>query len=205
MHALFFEGRPKIEESDVHDGANSDDDLIIEVALTALPERIELEESIETTLQDEMLVDSKGYLRIRKTYPRGNLTKFNITLVTHDFEDDRFGGLTTLRERELNALCADVEIDVTRSGRSITNKSKREALHSKARAEGIPLGRRELSLTVKDDLWKTIDSLLPEFELFETDTRLGVGETTFQSKFRPVVKAAACMHACISLGLRVRT
>ena len=54
---LFFESKPKIEDSDVYDGANSDDDIVIEVAFTSLPEKIELEEGIETTLQDEMLVD----------------------------------------------------------------------------------------------------------------------------------------------------
>lgn len=187
---LFFQSRPKIEESDVHDSANSDDNVAIEVAFTSLPEKIELEEGIETTLQDEMLVDADSYLRIRKTYPRSNLSNFSITLITHDFEEDRFAGLATLKERELNERCTSVGIDVTRAGRSITNKSKREALRIKAREEGIQLGRRELSLTTKDDLWKMIDSLLPEFELFETDTRLGVGETTFQSKFRPIVKTA---------------
>jgi len=36
-----------------------------------------------------------------------------------------------------------------------------------------------------------IVSHLPEFVLFETDTRLGVGETKFQSQFRPIIKTAA--------------
>lgn len=187
---LFFESRPKIQESDVHDGANPAADVVIEVAFTALPEKIELEESVETTLQDEMLVDADGYLRIRKTYPRSSLTKFGITLIVHDFEDDRFAGLAALKEKDLNERCSSVGIDVTKSGRGITNKSKREALRVKAREEGAQLGRRELSLTTKNDLWKRIVFLLPEFLLFETDTRLGVGETTFQSQFRPIIKTA---------------
>lgn len=188
---LFFEGTPKIEEDDVHDGAGPDEDVVIELAFSSLPEKTELEEGIETTLQDEMLVDTDGHLRLRKIYPRSNLKKFEVTLITEDFTDDRFAGLAALNEKSLNEYCASVGIEVTRSGRGITNKSKREALRAKAREEGVQLGRRELSLTTKDELWKRIGSLLPEFELFETDTRLGVGETTFQSKFRPIVKAAA--------------
>jgi len=190
---LFFESRPKIEESDVHDGANLADDVMIEVAFTSLPEKIELEEGVETTLQDEMLVDADGHLRIRKTYPRSNLTKLNITLITHDFEDDRFAGLAALKEKELNERCTSVGIDVTKSGRGVTNKSKREALRTEAMIieQGVQLGKLELSLSTKDDLWKRIASLLPEFVLFQTDTRLGVGETTFQSQFRPIIKAAA--------------
>lgn len=184
-------GKPKIEESDVYDGASPSDDVMIEVAFTSLPEKIELEEGIETTLQDEMLVDADAHLRVRKTYPRGDLTKFGITLITYDYVDDRFAGLTALKERELNERYVSLGIDVTRSGRGITNKGKREALRAKAREEGVLLGRRELLLAARDDLWKRVEALLPEFVLFETDTRLGVGETTFQSQFRPVIKTAA--------------
>ena len=188
---LFLEDRPKIEDRDVHDGANPTDDVVVEVAFTSLPEKIKLEQDIETSLQDEMLVDPNDYLRIRKTYPRNNLTKFNIALIVHDFMDDRFAELTALKEKELNERCKSVGIDVTKAGRSITNKSKRQTLREKAEEEGVTLGRRKLLLNAKDDLWKRIVSVLPEFELFESDTRLGIGETTFQSQFRPIVKAAA--------------
>ena len=79
---LFFQERPKIDESDVYDGANPDDDVIVEVAFTSLPDAIELEDGIETTFQEEMLLDVNAHLRIRKTYPRGNLSKFRVLLIT---------------------------------------------------------------------------------------------------------------------------
>lgn len=186
---LFFEGR-KVEQDDVHDGAAPTDDLVVEVAFTSLPEKIELENDVETTLQDEMLLDANGLLRIRKTYPRDNLTKSSIALITQDFEDDHFTGLAALKEKDLNDRCTSVEIEVTRSGRGITNKGKRESLRAKARDGSIGFIKRELSLTTKDELWKKIALLLPEFVLFETDTKLGVGETTFQSQFRLIVKTA---------------
>jgi len=187
---VFFEGQ-KIEEGDVYSGASSTDDVVIEVAFTSLPVKIELEDGVETTLQEEMLLDASGHLRIRKVYPRGSLTKFNISLVTQDFEDDRFAGLPILKEKDLNELCSSVGIEVTRSGRGVTNKGKREALRARAQDEGIQLVERELTLTTKDELWKRISSFLPEFVLFETDTKLGIGETSFQSQFRPIVKTAA--------------
>lgn len=101
-----------------------------------------------------------------------------------------FKGLATTNEQELNTRCATEGIPVTTAGRGVTNKSKREALRAKAETENIQHGTYALSLTTKDKLWKLIDSILPKFELFQTDTRLGVGETTFQSKFRPVVNKA---------------
>ncbi|MFZ5822690.1 MAG: ATP-dependent nuclease [Chloroflexota bacterium] len=187
---LFFEGR-KIEEEDVHNGASSTDNVVLEVTFTSLPDKIELEEGVETTFQEEMLVDKDGNLRIRKIYPRGNLAKYSICLITKDFEDDRFAALPILKEAELNQRCEAIGIEATRSGRGVTNKGKREALKARGLKEGIQLIDRETMLTTKDDLWKTIASLLPEFLLFETDTKLGVGETTFQSQFRPIIKTAA--------------
>ena len=188
---LFFEERPKIESSDVHDNAAPEGDIVIEVSFTSLPQNIELEKGVATTLQDEMLVDDNGHLRIRKTYPRDSLTKFKITLITRDFEDDRFAGLATIKEDKLNKLCESLDIDVSKSGRGIKNLDKRKALRAKAEEEGIQLCVRESALVQKDDLWKKIASYLPAFELFETDTKLGVGETTFQSQFRPIISASA--------------
>lgn len=194
---LFFLQSAKIDESDVHDNTGPEDNVVIEVAFTSLPENIELEEGIETTLQEEMLLDNNGHLRIRKIYPRNNLTKYSITLITEDFEGDRYSGLAALKANKLNERCTSVGIEARISGRGITNKSKREALRIRAGEEGIRIMNRELSLTTKDDLWKNITFLLPEFELFESDTRLGVGETTFQSQFRPIVKTAAEQHDVI--------
>jgi len=187
---VFFAEKPTIDESDVHSGSDTGANIMIEVAFNSLPEKIELEEGVETTLQEEMLVDEDGHLRIRKVYPRDNLTKFDIFLISKDFNDDRFAGLASLKEKDLNERCKGLNIDVTKSGRGITNKSKRESVREKARESGIQTGRMELKLSAKDDLWKIISSFLPEFVLFEADTRLGVDETSFQSQFKPIIKSA---------------
>jgi putative ATP-dependent endonuclease of OLD family len=187
---IFFEDKPKIDENDVHSGSDAGTNIIVEVAFNSLPERVELEAGVETTLQEEMLVDGGGHLRIHKNYLRDNLTKFEIVLVTRDFIDNRFSGLLALKEKELNERCIGMGIDVTKSGRGITNKSKRGALREKARELGIQVESIDIKLSPKDDLWKAISALLPEFVLFEVDTRLGVDEVSFQSQFKPVIKSA---------------
>ena len=188
---IFFKSKGKPEVSDVCTNTGQEDDVIIEVAFNLLPVTIEIEDGIQTNFQEEMLVDSDGYLRIRKKYPRDNLGKYTITLITQDFQDPRFAGLASLNEKELNSRCNDAEIPATLAGRGVTNKGKREQIRAKAKEEHITWGDSELPLTQTHKLWKKIESLLPKFELFETDTRLGVEETTFQSKFRPVVNKAA--------------
>lgn len=188
---LFFEKKPKIDPTDVHDKAPPKEGVIIEIAFTSLPEKIEIEEGIETTLRDEMLLDENGYLRMRKIYPRDALRNFGMSLVTQDFQGNLFAGLANLKEIELNRRCRDVDIDVTKAGRGITNKSKREALRAKAEERGIEVGEYELKLSPKDELWKCVESLLPDFDLFESETKTDVSETSFQSPFRPIIKTAA--------------
>lgn len=188
---LFFEDKPKIESEDVHDGAAPDEDVIIEIAFTSLPETIQIEEGVETTLREERLLDQSGKLRIRKTYPRTDPTKVKISLITWDFQNDSFAGLANLKESELNKRCQQVGIDVTKAGRGITNKGKREELRAKAEEKGISVGEYELTITPKDDLWKYINSFLPDLQLFESETKTDVGETSFQSPFRPIIKMAA--------------
>lgn len=186
----FLDDKVKMQPRDIYDRAE-EDEVIIEVAFKSFPEVIELEEGVPTTLKEEMLLDNDGVLRIRKIYPRYNLDKYTIILVTNDYKDDQFAGLSVLKEKDLNIRCTTIGIEVTKSGRSITNKSKRELLRDRASELGIPIGLRELPVSTKDDLWKRLVSFFPDFVLFESDTRLGVGETTFQSKFRPIVTAAA--------------
>lgn len=134
---VFFAEKPTIDENDVHDRAGPDENIIIELAFYSLPGKIELEPGVETTLQKEMLVDGDGHLRIRKVFPRNNLAKYEIVLITQDFGDEGFAGLALSKEKELNERCDSLKIDITKSGRGITNKSKREALREKARENGI--------------------------------------------------------------------
>ena len=89
---LFFD-ELKIDESDVFDGAASDADVVVEVALRDLPETVELEPGVATSLSEERLTDADGYLRIRKTFPRSKLSKPTLTLVVRDFDDDALAAI----------------------------------------------------------------------------------------------------------------
>jgi putative ATP-dependent endonuclease of OLD family len=195
---LFF-GRSKLEADDVYDRATAEDEVVMEVALTALPDHLKLEESATTTFLDERLLDASGHLRIRKTFPcHGPLDKPSVALVTYDFADVRFAGLTPLRDKELNERCTEAGIALSENGHRRTAAEKRAALRAVATAQGVPLAEWLLPLKPRDDLWATLEALLPKYEMFETDTRLGVGETSFQSQFRPIVREAADAPAVVA-------
>ncbi|MGY5882004.1 MAG: ATP-binding protein [Candidatus Thorarchaeota archaeon] len=184
---IFFENS-KISESNVCLASHEDVDTIIEVAFDELPEEIQLEDNIPTNFQEEKLVDENGLLRIKKVYPRNNLGKPQTILVTHDFEEDLYAGLSIIKEQELNKRCENLSIDVSRSGAGITNKSKREALRDHAETNHLPGIIRNLELG-SDNVQKVIKRILPDYVFFKTDTPLGVGQSMVQSTFKPFVKS----------------
>ncbi len=190
---LFFASKSTATDDDIHAGC--EEDIIIEAGLSDFPTEIELEDGVKTTFSEEQLTDQEGLLRIRKVFPVGNLSKPIITLIVNDFQDEDFARLCTLKEAELNKRFEALGMDAQKSGRGITNKSKRDAIRDIARKRNVPLGKMEIELSAKDGLWQVIQRMLPELTLFPVDTKLGVSETTFQSQFRPIVKEAATGEA----------
>ncbi|MGE5334514.1 MAG: AAA family ATPase [Nitrososphaerota archaeon] len=186
---LFF-GKNKLEPGDVYDSAEATDQVVIEVSLTALPDTLPYDGGA-LHLADERLLDAHGRLRVRKTFPCvGPYDRPSLALIVADFADERFRGLLALKEREINDRCAACDVPLTDGKRKRTAAEKRAALRAVAQQQRVPLAEHVVPLSPRDELWKSIEAQLPRYELFETDTRLGVGETTFQAQFRPIVRAA---------------
>ena len=186
---LFF-GKNKLEAGDVYDSADPASQVVVEVAMTALPETLAYDGGA-LHLADERLLDAGGRLRVRKTFPcAGPYDRPLLALITRDFADERFTGLLALKERDLNDRCAACEVPLTEGKRKRTAAEKRAGLRAFAEQQNVPLVEYILPLSARDELWKSIEAQLPRYELFETDTRLGVGETSFQAQFRPIVRAA---------------
>lgn len=186
---LFLDSKPEIEQDDFHDTATKDENIIIECSFSNLPKSVQLEDTVETTLQEEMLLDENSFLRIRKTFSKeGKVVE--IVIVTKNFQDKSFAELTTAKETDLNRLCKENDIEGSKSGRGITNKEKRKALRGIAQTKGISVGKYELKLQPKDGLCKTLESLLPIFSLYRSEQQIDIAGAAFQKEFRPIVNAA---------------
>lgn len=179
---VFFKNE-KLNDDDVHYGANEDENIVIEVCLTDLP-RIEIEEGVQTTFLEEKLVDSDGFLRIIKVYDRDDLTKPEIFLKCMEYEDDDYSGLVTLTETQLNRKGRSLDIDFPEG---ITNWDKRKIIREKALEEEINLVSKEITISKSNQAWKAIEDLLPKFDLFDADSNLGINATSFQREFDQII------------------
>ncbi|HEX6123260.1 MAG TPA: AAA family ATPase [Ktedonobacterales bacterium] len=196
LHALqLFLHDGKLAPEDIHHSAGAHEMVVIEVAFTDLPTALTLEDGSTIALQEERLLDAAGCLRLRRTWPcDGAGERGELALLTHDFGDEHFAGLLWAKERELSERYSELYGEPSANGDAAGRPSRarmRAALRAEAERRGLPLGERPIPLSARDPIRKTLERRLPRFELFETDTRLGVGEATFQSQFRPIIRAAA--------------
>lgn len=177
-----------ITKEDIYNGARHLlGQVIIEVAFDSLPKSIELEKNIASTLEDENLLDSNGHLRIRRTFSYDEHAPISEEklLVVNDFSYDDFAGLFLLDRDELDLRCKKLNVIIRARGPGATNKSKRAALRAKARENHSPIEERYLPLS--RSLRRSLQDLLPNFELFGSNKELGTGKDDFHDYLLPIL------------------
>lgn len=101
-----------------------------------------------------------------------------------DFDDDDFAGLALLNRDELDDLCKSNDINMRTRGPGATNKSKREALRAKGKANCIPLVEWQFPISGK--LRRYLSSLFPVFESFGIDKKSDI-QDDFQEYLFPIL------------------
>jgi putative ATP-dependent endonuclease of the OLD family len=188
LHAIkVFLDDDIVEERHIHENADQDERVIIEIAFADILERIEIEKGVESTFKDELLVNTEGLLRITKIYSK-SLFQIRTYIETLDFNNEYFRGLSRFNRHELNSLCKNFNITSCLSGRGATNKRKRIELRAKAKELNIPL--TEGTMPLEGNLRKKIFSLLPHSRLFEPSTIFNENENSFREFLSPVVDRA---------------
>ena len=187
LYALkaFFEGT--LEETDFNADAVVDAPAVIEVSFSGLPEQVELEDGVETTLNQENLLDTEGHLTVTKKYSRKTPKKPKSFLLVYDLEDLQYQNLCSLKEPELNERGKSLGLDLKKSGAGITNKAKRAAIRDVAAQKGV--AKTLVGIEISEAATKVMN-LLPDFTLFKSDESLSEETTSFQKEFKAVVEAA---------------
>jgi len=187
LHALnaFFNG--VLDEADFNRDQSLDEPITIQVCFADLPETIQLEEGIDTTLAEENLLDEDCNVTLKRIYTKKTIKKPKSVLVTHDYLDREYQNLCSLKEAQLNDKGRSLGLDFKKSGAGVTNKSKRQAIREEAARRQKVKGRVELE--PGEALLKLFE-YLPEFDLFPADFRLSEEDTAFQKEFKAVVETA---------------
>lgn len=153
------------------------------------------EEKTEITLRftpnediNSLALDSNRKIQLKKTFEfntSGKVVK-TLTYICNDLNSENYSNCWGIKESEINAYCASLELDFSRSGRGVTNLSKIELIDQNT----VDLGRTEKEHDASDflkNLKKQYSFIeLPVYSLFDAEQDLNVSSTPFQSQFKPI-------------------
>lgn len=180
---IFF-GNSKIEDSDWN-VFNKGCPVELVATFTELPKTVTIE-SVETSLQDEFLLNSKGELEIMKRFEGVSSAKTKEFLIAEFPIDERVADIHRKKISDLRKDYADI----------VVNADKRKS--SEIRCEVLKKFSTDLELTeipldASGDLKnisREIHNQLPIFQLFKTDRDNSDNDSEIQDPIKAIVNSA---------------
>ncbi|MCP5150372.1 MAG: ATP-binding protein [Chromatiales bacterium] len=186
-------GDGKLDGSDAHVHAPIGGHVVIECAFDELPNVLTLDAGSTTALADELLLDERGFLRLRWKWPiiESGIGRESVCAVALHPIDSVLGALLDKKNSDLKQLVEAAEIE-GRCDRH-NNASMRFALRQHARETGaLTLGETELPLAREEGktILKQVRDKLPLYVLFRADRPSTDQDAEVQDPMKVAVRAA---------------
>ena len=189
--AVFFD-HPlgKIDDSDICVRAGDEGELRIGCVFTDFPDPITIDETSETTLADEHLLNEDGHLEIHKIFDfsGGQLKKPGVVAVADHPTARDCDDLLSKKNSDLKKIWERVGTDEKADRRS--NVALRRAIWDAA--DDLRLRTVEIPLNKEDGktLWERLSGYLPEYALFRADRPSTDEDSEVQNPLKVAVKQA---------------
>lgn len=187
---VFFndgKGVAKIEKLDINNVAanEGDNEITISICFENLPERVVIDETNQTTLQDEYLLNNSGQLEIIKKFPNAGSPKIFIR-ANHPV-NEHCVDLIYKKDSDLKRILTDNQIECADRTR---NAVMREAIRNHYSAE-LQLDITNIDVTKNDakSIWDKLQIYLPVFSLFQADRKNCDSDSEVQDPLKEAVKS----------------
>lgn len=186
---IFFNdgtGVVKIDKNDlnIHAVENGDNETVISVCFSELPESIIIDSTVQTTLADEHMLNSDNLLEVVKKYKNGGKASVYIR-AKHPTNAD-CADLLLKKNSELKQIIRkkDIECD----NQSI-NATMRKAIW-KYYADDLNLQDVEIEVKKEDakKIWDKLSTYLPVYSLFQSDRKNSDSDNEVQDPLKEAVK-----------------
>jgi len=176
----------KMSKEDLNKKAleEGENEILIGVTFSDLPESIVIDASNETTLVDEYLLNSEGKLEIIKKYINGGSEKVFIK-ASHP-NNTNTKDLLQKKQRDLQAIVNNNSIECTnRTINAELRKSIWNHFNNDLGLEEILIDANKIS---EKDLWEKIKNYMPLYALFQSDRKNSDGDSEVQDPMKLAVK-----------------
>lgn len=186
---IFFNdgnGVIKLDKTDLNIQAsrNNDNETIISVCFSELPESIIIDSAVQTTLTDEYMLNSDGLLEVVKKYKNGGKASVFIR-AKHPTNPD-CKDLLLKKNTELKHI-------ITSKGIECENQSINAVMRSAVwgyYADDLALQDIEIDVSKEDAkrIWDKLSSYMPVYSLFQSDRKNSDGDSEVQDPLKEAVK-----------------
>lgn len=192
LDVFFHDGKGlvKLDKNDVNimEARAGNQDTAITIVFKELPEQIIMDSSSITSLQDEYLLNSEGYLEVIKKYHNGGAPKVFIKA-----------------NHPTNAACADLLVkknaDLKRIVQNETIECENHSNNALLRkaiwkyfSSDLQLRSIEIDAAKEDakKIWDKLSEYVPVYSLFQSDRKNSDGDSEVQDPLQEAVKQIIC-------------
>ena len=171
-----------------------DTDIVIAVCFEELPEKIIIDATNETTLEEEYLLNIEGYLEIEKRFPNAGSAK--VFIRAYHPTNAKCSSLLMKTEKDLRKIIDDNEIVCDDR---IRNATMRRAIWEFYKEE-LNLDLVEIDITKGETkcIWDKLQRYLPVYSLFQSDRKNSDADSEVQDPLQYAVKqilSEECLQA----------
>lgn len=179
-----------IEKTDL--SVNADNDLIeITCVFEDFKENLILDSSVETTLENESLLNQNHLLEIKKTFKiGGTISKATYIICLHE-NDERIQNILSLKNSPLKTLAKELNVDlagVNKTKNPQIRKAIKESINSEKSLMELKI---DGSLDTENNLkaiWTKLKSYLPIYTLFKVDKTIDDKDKDVQDPMKQAIK-----------------
>lgn len=184
LDVFFNEGKNviKIDKNDINI-AGLGDTFNIGVCFEGFPKKIIVDSTVETSLEEEFLLNQRGLLEIKKEFK--NSKKIGTYIVANYPIEEEINNIHLLPIAELKTLLKSLELEVDDNRKSslIRKKILDSVVHKELRVKEIAIDK----LGAKQ-IWDSLEEYMPLYELFQSDRKNLDQDEEVQSPMKLLIK-----------------
>ncbi|QIO09001.1 AAA family ATPase [Acinetobacter lanii] len=185
---VFFENS-SLDKNDKCVSCAEEDNVSITCIFDDNPTSLILDATSVTTLQNEYLLNSEGYLEIKKTFRINQKVSTDLCLIANYPNNIGLDNLIILKNAELKALIKAKNLDISQVQDQRSNTSLRQYLF---KSETLTFHSKEIPLNKEDakNVWDALKNFLPIYALFKSDRNSSDQDSEVQDPMKLAIRHA---------------
>lgn len=182
---IFFNGKAANKKIDKNDRyKNNESDIIISVCFSDFPDKVIIDDTNETNLKDEKLLNEENLLEITKKYT-GSMLKESTFIYAEHPTSEKAKDLLLKKQKDLKKIVAD-------NGYHCDDLKKNAELRKSIWENCGNLESKKIEIAVdKEDgkkIWDKLSNYLPIYALFQSDRANNDSDTEVQDPIKVAIK-----------------